>query len=399
MSPMTETVAIAGGGIVGRALAVALASQSHLRVRLYAGPEPAADARASAVAAAARRLFSRIGAWPGMAESAEPIRAMVITDSADGDVVRPEVLRFESDPADGPFAHMVPNAALRSALEERGRALGVAETDETVRFYEEGARGLSLTTDRGAVEEAHVLIAADGRASRLRAIAGISIVEHDYGQVGMTGTFAHDVPHNGCATQHFLPNGPMAMLPLTGERSSLVWTERPGFGAALAAMDPMMVGLDVERVFGGALGHLTLEGPLQVYPLTGMLARQWQAGRVALAGDAAHVIHPLAGQGLNLGLRDVGALCETLVDAHRNGEDLVNALPRYERWRRPDTTTMALTTGGLNAVFSQRSDLLRSIRSVGLNLVDRRDDLKAMFIREAAGEDGDLPRLLRGEPI
>lgn len=395
----SASVAIAGGGIVGRTLAVALASQSHINVRLYAGPQPERDERASAVAAAARRLFSRLGVWPQLSGAAEPIREMIITDSADGDVIRPEVLSFEGERGESAFAHMVPNGTLRTALGARLEALGVRETPDSVTFYEEGARGLTVETDAGASDGADILIAADGRFSRLRSIAGIDTVEREYGQCGITGTVDHELPHHGRAVQHFLPNGPLAMLPLQGERSSLVWTERPGFGARMESTDPMLASLEVERVFGTMFGRLCIEGPLQVYPLVGMLARRWHAGRLALVGDAAHVIHPLAGQGLNLGLRDVAALAETLIEAHRNGEDLVNALARYERWRRADTTMMALVTGGLNAIFSRRSDLLRSVRGVGLHMVERRDDLKALFMREAAGEDGELPRLMRGEAI
>lgn len=398
MSEADRTVAIAGGGIVGRTLAIALASQSHVTVRLLAGPPAAADERASAVSAAARRLLSRIGAWPAMAADAQEVREMVITDSAAGDVVRPQVLTFGEHDG-GPTAHVVPNTVILAALKARCANLPIEETPERAVFFDEARRHVAIETDSGATHDAAVLIAADGRASRLRSIAGIATVTHDYRQAGITGTFAHELPHYGIATQHFLPNGPLAMLPLTGDRSSLVWTERPGFGETMARMDPMLVGYEVERAFGLSLGHITLDGPLQVYPLVNVLAQRWHAGRLALVGDAAHVIHPLAGQGLNLGLRDVGALAETLVDAHRNGEDLASALPRYERWRRADTTMMALVTAGLNSIFSTSSDLMRSLRSVGLNAVDRRDDLKALFAREAAGDEGELPRLLRGQAI
>lgn len=394
-----RTVAIAGGGIVGRTLAVALATQSHLRVRLFAGAPPGPDERASAVAASARRLLGRIGVWSLVASEAEPIREMVITDSAADDVVRPELLSFEGEREAGPFAHMVPNAVLREALGRRCGALAIAETPRPVAFYEEDAVGVTLFADDGAVERADVLIATDGRRSRLREIAGIGTIEHDYGQAGIVGTVAHEEPHHGRAVQHFLPNGPFAMLPLTGSRSSIVWTERPGFARSLAAADPALAALEIERVFGLSLGRLRLEGPLQVHPLTAMLARNWQAGRLALAGDAAHVIHPLAGQGLNLGFRDVAALAETLAEADRCGEDLAVALPRYETWRRADTTMMALATGGLNAVFSRRSGFARAVRSVGLGLVEQRGGLKTLFIREAAGDEGELPRLLRGEAI
>lgn len=392
-------VAIAGGGIVGRTLAAALASQSHLKPVLYTGGTPGHDERASAVAAAARAMLGRIGVWPMLAGEAQPIEEMCITDSRADDAVRPEVLTFAGDREIGAFAHMVPNAALYHALGERCDALGVEVVDDTVAFYDEHKTGVTLELAGGGTGHADVLIAADGRSSKLRDIAGISVVTHDYGQSGIVCTVQHTEPHHGVATQHFLPNGPFAMLPLTGDRSSIVWTEKPGFAASMAEMDPLIAGLEIERVFGLSLGRLTVEGSLQVYPLIGMLARDYTTDRLALIGDAAHVIHPLAGQGLNLGLRDVAALTETLVDAHRTGEDLSLALPRYERWRRADGTQMALVTGGLNAIFSQRSDVLRALRSVGIGLVERRDDLKALFMREAAGLAGDLPRLMRGEAV
>lgn len=396
---MARTIAIAGGGIVGRTLAVALASQSHLEVRLIAGPEPGPDARASALAAAARRMLARLGVWPAVAEAAEPMRGMVITDSADGDLVRPEVLTFDGEPDGHPFAHMVPNQTLYDALKARCAALGIEETGATATFYDEHPRGIRVELSDGTACEADVLVAADGRNSRLRSIAGIGVAEKSYRQCGIAGTVAHELSHGGIATQHFLPAGPFAMLPLTGNRSSIVWTERPEFAADLARMDPLLAGLEIERVFGLSLGRITLEGPLQVHPLSALMARELFAGRVVLAGDAAHVIHPLAGQGLNLGLRDVAVLAQELIEAARIGEDPVAGLPRYARRRRADTVQMALVTDGLNAIFSRKSDLLRAARSLALGLVQERAKLKALFVREAAGLEGEIPRLMRGEAI
>jgi 2-octaprenyl-6-methoxyphenol hydroxylase len=396
---MTRTVLIAGGGIVGLSLAIALRTQSHLPIVVFAGPPAGADERASAVAAAARRLFARTGVWPHVAGEAEPIRGMVITDSAEGDLVRPEVLTFEGERGANAFAHMVPNEALRRAVEARAAALGIEVLPVSATFYEEDAAGVTVFLSDGESRRGAVLIAADGRRSRLREIAGIPVVTREYGQAGIVGTVAHQLPHEGRAVQHFLPNGPFAMLPLTGNRCSIVWTERPAFAAELVAMDPLIAALEIERAFGLSLGRLTVEGELQSHDLSAMLPRRLVEGRLALAGDAAHVIHPLAGQGLNLGLRDVAALAEVLTEADRLGEDLGVALPRYERWRRADTVEMAAVTDGLNALFSRRSDVLRAIRSVGLGLVDRRASLKALFMREAAGVEGELPRLMRGEAI
>ena len=396
-----RTVAIAGGGIVGRTLAVALAAQSHLAVRLFAGPQPPADARASAVAASGRTMLDELGVWPLVAGEAQPIREMVITDSDAADAIRPEVLSF-SGPGGGreddAFAHMVPNEALRRALRTRCVALGVTESALSVTYYEEDGAGVLISPSEGADERAAVLVAADGRGSRLREIAGLATVRRRYGQAAIVGTLTHEEPHRGRATQHFLPNGPLAMLPLKGERSSLVWTERAEFANAVVS-DNDLAALEIERAFGHSLGRIAVEGALQVHPIEAMLARGFVAGRLALLGDAAHVIHPLAGQGLNLGLRDAAALAEVLIEAYRNGEDLALALPRYERWRRADTLTMTLVTDGLNAFFSRRSDALRALRSVGLAFVERQDAMKGRFMREAAGRAGELPRLMRGVPI
>lgn len=395
---MVGRVIVAGGGLVGRTIAVALASQSHLGVTLLAGPPPGRDERASAVAAAGRRLFSRIGVWPHLAEAAQAIDDMVITDSRADDLIRPEALSFEGERG-APFAHMVPNAALYDALTARCAELGIEEIAASATFYNEDERSITVELDNSETVTGDILVASDGRGSRLRSIAGIGAVEKRYDQCGIVGTIAHEDPHFGRATQHFLPNGPFAMLPLTGNRSSIVWTERPHFAKTLVEMDPDIAALEIERVFGLSLGRLTVEPPLMMHPLSAHLARDFAAGRLVLAGDAAHGIHPLAGQGLNLGLRDAAALSEVLVDASRQGEDLSLALPRYARWRRADATQMLIVTDRLNALFSRRSDLARAVRSIGLGLVDRRHKLKSLFIHEAAGSEGEIPRLMRGEAL
>ncbi|MEM0905797.1 MAG: FAD-dependent monooxygenase [Pseudomonadota bacterium] len=396
---MSTSIIIAGGGIVGRTLAVALKTQSHLDVTLLSGPPRPADERASTIAAAARKLYVRVGVWPHLAEAAQPVETMTITDSAPDDTIRPEILTFEGEAGANAFAHVVANAALDAALKARCEALGIRDITERVTLFTEDRDSVTATLSDGSTAQGAILVAADGRSSRLREIAGIATVSHSHHQYGIVGTLTHARPHYGRATQHFLPNGPLALLPLPGEASSMVWTERPSFAQSLVAMDPAMASLEIERVFGLSLGRLCVEPPLQAHPLTTMLARQMASGRLALVGDAAHVIHPLAGQGLNLGLRDVAALAQVLIDAHRNGEDVSLALPRYSKWRRADVTQMALVTDSLNAIFSRRSDLLRAVRSIGLSFVERRDDLKTLFIGEAAGQTGEVPRLMRGEAI
>lgn len=396
---MSTHILIAGGGTVGRTIAIALASGTHLKPVIVTGPPRGEDHRASAISAAGRNFLDAIGVFELIADAAQPIERMVITDSASDDLVRPEVLHFDGEDGAARFAHMVPNAALDAALDARCAALGIEEIADSVRIYDEDETGITVRLAGGDTRRGTLLVAADGRQSRLRAIAGIGTVEHAYGQYGIVGTLSHERPHEGTATQHFLPNGPFAMLPLKGNRSSIVWSEREPFARSLAQMDPFMAALEVERAFGLSLGRLTLEGPLQAYPLKAILARDYAAGRLVLAGDAAHVIHPLAGQGLNLGLRDAAALAQTLSDSHRLGEDLRAVPDRYARWRRADAAQMAMVTDALNAIFSRKSDLLRAIRSIGTGLVDRRQRLKAMFINEAAGFAGEVPHLMRGEAV
>lgn len=393
---MATRILIAGGGIVGRTIAVALKTRTHYEPVVFDVPPGGTDHRASAIAAAGVVALGQLGVWSRVADTAQPVARMVVTDSASDDLVRPEILTFEgAGDAAEPFAHMVPNAALDAALRARCAELGITEHTARARTFEEDDAGITLTLAGGDTEHGALLVAADGRGSRLRAIAGIPTIVHTYRQYGIVGTVAHEEPHNATAVQHFLPAGPFAMLPLTGNRSSIVWTERESAARSLAAMDPFLAALEIERVFGPALGRITVEDGLQVFPLEAILARRYAAGRLVLAGDAAHVIHPLAGQGLNLGLRDAAALVDVLAETQRLGEDPVAAAPRYARWRRADATQMTVVTDALNAMFSQKSDLLRSVRSVGTGLVNRREWLKRAFIDEAAGLKGDLPSLMR----
>jgi 2-octaprenyl-6-methoxyphenol hydroxylase len=246
-----------------------------------------------------------------------------------------------------------------------------------------------------------LLIAADGARSAIRERAGIPIRGWSYGQSAIVTTVAHERDHGGRAEEHFLPAGPFAILPLTCCRSSIVWTEHEAEAARILALPEPDFHAELERRFGLHLGEITATGPRRAYPIGLRIARDFVAPRLALIGDAAHVIHPIAGQGLNMGLRDVAALAETLVDAVRLGLDPGSAatLERYQRWRRFDTMAMGVATDGLNRLFSNRSDVLRFTRDLGLGLVDRLPPLKRLFIREAAGLLGEVPRLLKGEAL
>jgi 2-octaprenyl-6-methoxyphenol hydroxylase len=407
--PAVLDVLVAGAGYVGLATAAAISGAApHLSVRIVdAAPEGVwkKDARASAIAAAASRMLEELGCWEKLLPDAEPIREMIVTDSKTGDPVRPVFLTFDGEVMPGePFAHMIPNVALNGALREKCAALGVTVTQgAAVSGFMEGDPGapLSVTLSNGEEVRAKLLVAADGVRSALRTMAGIKTVEWDYGQMGIVATIAHERPHEGRAEEHFLPAGPFAILPLKGNRSSIVWTETAENARRLLEGDEFTFDIELEKRFGLKLGEIRVEGQKRAYPLGLLLARDFVKPRLALAGDAAHGIHPIAGQGLNLGFKDAAALAETIVEADRLGMDIgaLDVLQRYERWRRFDTVQMGITTDVLNRMFSNDFTPLRAMRDIGLGMVDRMPGLKKFFIGQAAGLSGPAPKLLRGEPI
>ncbi|HEY6256507.1 MAG TPA: ubiquinone biosynthesis hydroxylase [Xanthobacteraceae bacterium] len=405
-------VLIGGAGVAGLALAVAL-REGLGPTFTVAVADPgldrmASDPRASAIVAAAQRLFAAIGVWDRIAGEAQPILDMVVTDSRLADAVRPVFLTFDGDVEPGqPFAHMVENGPLQAALLARAREIGVSLRAEAVTGFERasasaaGGTDLSVALAGGAHVRARLLVAADGARSVIRAQAGIATRGWNYGQSAIVTTVAHERDHGGRAEEHFLPAGPFAILPLKHCRSSIVWTEREGEAARILGLPDGDFHAELERRFGLHLGEIEIAGPRRAYPIGLWVARDFVADRVALVGDAAHVIHPIAGQGLNMGLKDVAALAETIVDAARLGLDpgAQTVLERYQRWRRFDTMAMGVATDGLNRLFSNRSDVLRLARDLGLGLVDRLPTLKQLFIREAAGLVGEVPKLLRGEAL
>ena len=404
-------IIFAGGGTAGLCAALALArSAPDLKVEVVDARAPnttGGDERASAIAAAARRMLVELGVWTAVEADAQPIVAMEITDSRTGDVARPVFLTFDGAVSEGePFAHMVPNRRLAEALREAAKSAGVRLTaPDRVSAYTVDRAATEVTLASGERRRVKLLIAADGIRSRLRTLAGIRTVTWSYPQTAIVATVAHERPHHGVAIEHFLPGGPFAILPLKGERSSLVWTDRKPYAETLvaqaAAGDDFAFMAELERRFGRRLGALSLEGKPQAYPLGLTLARDLMRPRFALLGDAAHGIHPIAGQGLNLGFRDAAALAETIVDAFRLGLDIGSeeVLRRYERWRRFDIWQMGLTTDLLNRVFSNDIGPLRAMRDLGLGIVDRLPRLKERFIGEAAGLSGELPKLMLGQAL
>ena len=405
--PDSVDVLIAGGGYVGLTVALAIRSGAPdldvMVVDLRTPEDADRDGRASAIADAASTMFDVLGAWQGMADKAQPINRMVITDSETRDPVRPVYLTFDGATSEGaPFAHMVPNGAMTASLRARALAEGVLiEAPQTVDDFVTHPGHVAVALGDGHMVAARLLVACDGVRSRLRDLAGIDTVGWMYGQSGIVCTVAHERDHEGTAYEHFLPAGPFATLPLPGRRSSIVWTEKTDVADALVKGDAFTFMLELEKRFGPVFGALTLDSPRVAYPLGLKLARSFIAPRFALAGDSAHGMHPIAGQGLNMGLRDVAALAEAVVDAARLGLDIGSdeVLTRYQRWRRFDTAQMGVVTDVLNRLFSNNLPPVRALRAFGLGVVDRIAPLKRTFIDEAAGLDANRPRLMMGEAL
>lgn len=402
-------VVIGGGGFAGLALAIALArSDSTIRVALVDRATPRAaiaaadDGRATALTAGSRRLLEAIGVWSAVSAKVQPINDIEITDSALTNIVRPRLLHFDGELHRGePAAFMIENAVLRAGLVETAQALsGIAiMAPESVAAFTAGGTGMQIELAGGGALGCSLLVASDGRRSTLRRQAGIRTTGWSYPQVGLVATIAHQLPHEGLAIQHFLPAGPFAILPLTGNRSSIVWTEEEHEGRRIAALDDDAFIAAMEPRFGARFGPVSLAGPRGLFPLALHLARAFTADRFALIGDAAHGVHPLAGQGLNIGLRDVAALTESIIGARGIGLEAgaPQALQRYERWRRFDSAFSGLAMDALNRLFSNDNAPLRAVRSLGLGAVDRAPALKRFFVAEAAGMTGELPVLLTGE--
>ena len=398
-------VIIVGGGPVGLTLALALVQSARgIRVALV-DRRPLSvprDARASAIAAGVRRVFEALGVWSKMAAEAQPITAMRITDSGKGDISRPLFLTFDGDIAPGEaFAHMVPNSLSGQVLLDAVATQITVIAPATIAGYSAETDMARLMLDDGRVLTAPLLVAADGGQSALRGMAGIGVIAHDYEQTGLVTTIGHELPHDGVAYEHFRPAGPFASLPLPGNRSSLVWTESSAEAPRFLAMEAGQLAAEIEAVMGSTLGAVMVEEKLMGFPLRLQIARDFVAPRLALIGDAAHVVHPIAGQGLNLGLKDVAALAEVIVEAIRLGLDHGSdeVLGRYQAWRRLDTAGMAAMTDGLNRLFSNDVAPVRALRDFGLGLVDRAGPIKSALIRTASGVSASGPRLLSGLPI
>ena len=411
-------VIIGGGGLTGLILARTLAQTLGDGVRIAVLDPGAAsassDPRSYALSAGSRRLLEATGIWANVKGEAQPVSGIDITDSALTDAIRPILLSY--DTAVGPAENGEPGAAesgepgmwiVPAGALLQAAAAAVADVSD-VTILRAAATGLSHDTAGitvaladGGSARAGLVVACDGRGSPLREAAGIKTVSWRYAQTGIVTTVAHERPHEGRAIQHFLPGGPFAILPLTGNRSCVTWSEDEREAARILALDDAGFLAELERRFGFRLGAIELAGRRAGWPLEMHLARELIAPRFALAGDAVRGVHPIAGQGLNLGLRDVAALSECVVDAVRVGLDIgdATALERYARWRRFDGAASATAFSALNALFSQDNALLRAVRDAGLGVVNRLPGLKRALVREASGLSGEVPKLLRGETL
>lgn len=401
--PVFDAVVV-GGGIVGLATAAALreASAGTLRIAL-ADPKltetPRADGRALALSAASRHLLEAIGAWDALAPQAEAMRSIAISDADLSDVLRPLLLGFPEESLGGEiFAHVAPTEAIVAALRERVEQTGVVLHPHALVGRESAPGVTRLLWSDGTQSLARLLIAADGKDSAVRAAAGIQVFRWSYGQHALVTTVALPEPHGGRAVQFFLPGGPFALLPLPGQRASVVWSERSAEALRIAALPDDAFMEELSRRAGPEIGPLTLAGPRGCFPLSGMIARSFTAERLALAGDAARVLHPIAGQGVNVGLRDTAALVELVVSAARLGQDVgaQDLLAAYERWRRFDSAAFLAVTDGLTRLFRLDGAVIRSIRDAGFGVVDRLPAAKRRIVQAAAGLAGAKPKLLDG---
>jgi 2-octaprenyl-6-methoxyphenol hydroxylase len=403
-------VVIAGGGLNGPALALALAQGGFKVVVVDARPAPdraeaGFDGRAYALAIASVRLLTAIGVWAAVRDKAQPILEIKASDGRAGEGAAPFFLHFDhAEIEEGPMGHMLEDRFLYAAFLDAMRATpGVTLlSGETVVAQEATPSGVAVTLASGKVLTAGLLVGCDGRGSGVAGRAGIRRVGWGYGQTALVTAIRHERDHGGVAQQFFMPSGPLAILPLKGgHHSSIVWSETDAAAAAIQALPDDDYLAALRPRFGDFLGQIGLAGARFTYPLSLSLAERFVADRVALVGDAAHGVHPIAGQGLNLGLRDVAALAEVLILARRRGEDVGSpvALEEYQRWRRFDATALALGMDAVNRVFSTDNPLLRLGRDLGMGVVGALPGLRRGFIRQAAGLTGELPKLLAGKPI
>ena len=398
-------IAIVGGGLNGAIMSLALAEAGFTVTlidpqTLKSKQNPHFDGRSYSLAIASVRLMQALGLWEELAPNAQPILEIKVADGRAYSNPSPYFLHFDHhEIEEGPMGHMVEDRHLRPLLQKRLQSvsqinyragLSVSEMTITDTHAE-----LRLNTEETLTTR--LVIGADGRQSQTAERAGIKRTGWRYGQTALVCALSHNIPHQGVACQYFMPPGPLAILPLTGNRSSIVWTESDANAATIMAMDDTDYMAVLQPRIGDYLGKVELVGARYSYPLNLTIAQNYVMLRLALVGDAAHGVHPIAGQGLNLGLRDIAALSEVLSDARLRGEDFSSlaVLLRYQEWRRFDTTALAVATDAVNKLFSNDNSFLRTLRDLGMGAINSLPALRRSFIREAAGLTGDLPRLMQ----
>ncbi|MEO1561972.1 MAG: UbiH/UbiF/VisC/COQ6 family ubiquinone biosynthesis hydroxylase [Pseudomonadota bacterium] len=407
VAAMDYDLIIAGGGVNGQVLALASASIG-LRV-LMVDPAKNADqvpidGRAYSLSLSSANIFRVLGLWDVLEPHAQPMLHIKVSEGTAGQGAAPFVLHFDSaELEEGPMAYLLEDEYLRPALAE-----AVSKSDQitlhdgmTVASFETGTNGVTAKLAIGKSVTASVLVGCDGRSSRVAKLAGISRIGWSYDQIGLVTTVAHERPHGGEAHQFFTPSGILAVLPLTGDRSSIVWSEDQPRAQTLSELPDDAFRTALQNQMGGYLGRIELAGGRFAYPLGLSLARSFVSDRVVLVGDAAHGIHPLAGQGLNLGLRDCAALAQVLAEAKRRGQELgsPDVLRRYEIWRRPDAVALALATDKLQRIYRKQNPIFSVARNLGMGAVNALPGLRRGFMRQAAGLQGDPPLLLQGRAI
>ncbi|WP_347202576.1 UbiH/UbiF/VisC/COQ6 family ubiquinone biosynthesis hydroxylase [Marivita sp.] len=402
----SSDILIVGGGLNGPTLALAAAKAGLSSTVIDARPEGTRrsdnfDGRSYALALASVRMLNALGLWDGLKANAQPMTEIKVSDGRAGDAEVFLGLHFNSaEIEEGPMGHMLEDRYLRRALLEAMEAepLITHLAGETVVDQNVTATGATVTLASGNIQTGQMTVGADGRQTGTGLRAGIRRTAWDYSQTALVCAIAHEKPHGGVAHQLFMPAGPLAILPLTGNRSSIVWSERKGLAEEINAL-PEQDYLTVLRPrFGDFLGEISLAGERFTYPLGLTMANRFIADRLALVGDAAHGMHPIAGQGLNAGLRDVAVLAHVIGHAVRRGEDFASplVLARYEQWRRFDTATLLSATDVFNRLFSNDNPILRAGRDLGMAAINAIPGARRTFIREAAGLNGDLPDLMAG---
>jgi 2-octaprenyl-6-methoxyphenol hydroxylase len=409
-------VIIAGAGLTGATLGLALASAGLKPILVDPQPfdaqvAPTFDGRASAIAFSSFRQWRALGLGPSLEPHAQRIEQILVTDGRGAGAASSgpgsAFLRFDAAEIGGgsegePLGYMLENRRSRAGLAEAVTRAGLTVlAPASVAGVSIGPALTEVTLADGRVLRAPLVVGAEGRGSVVREASGIEVIGWSYGQSGVVATVHLEHDHRGAAHEYFLPGGPFAILPLTEQRASLVWTEPTRRGEALRGASDEVFHAHLRRRFGDFVGRVEAKGPRFVYPLSLQLAADLIAPRLALLGDAAHAIHPLAGQGLNLGLKDAAALAQVLAEAMRLGEDIgsPSVLERYARWRRLDNVAVSLACDGFNRLFSNDNPFLRAGRGAGMALVNRLGPARRFFMQEAGGALGDLPRLLRGEAL